>query len=292
MSYFTRRSFGWTAATAVVWAGRAHRANAATEAALTALEAAHGGRLGVAAFDADSGRRLGYRAAETFPMCSTHKFLSAAAVLALVDRGERHLDQPVPYSAADLLSYAPITRAHVADGSMTLGALCAAALQWSDNTAANLLLTQIGGPAGWTRYARSVGDTVSRLDRTEPTLNTAIPGDLRDTTTPNAMLGDLRAVLIGDALSEASRQTLEAWMLGGTITGPLLKAGVPKDWRVADKSGSGDHGTRNDIGILLRPHAPPILAAVYYTNSPAPTADQNAVIAAVARIIATRFGGT
>ena len=208
-----------------------------------------------------------------------------------IDRGQLRLGQAIPYSAADLLSYAPITRAHVTAGSMTLGALCAAALQWSDNTAANLLLAQIGGAAGWTRYARSIGDTVSRLDRTEPTLNSAIPGDPRDTTSPDAMLGDLHTILLGRVLSQASRRQLEDWMLGGTITGPLLKAGVPENWRVADKSGSGDHSTRNDIGIMLRPHAAPIVAAVYYTGSPAPMAQQNAVIAAAGRIIADRFGG-
>jgi beta-lactamase class A len=289
MPDFTRRTFIWTGAAAAAWAGVVHQANAATEAGLAALEAAHGGRLGVAVLETGSGRRFGYRADERYPMCSTHKFLGVGAVLKRVDRGELHLGQRVPYSAADLLSYAPITRAHVAEGSMTLGALCAAALQWSDNTAANLLLAQIGGPAGWTRYARSIGDTVSRLDRTEPTLNTAIPGDPRDTTSPDAMLGDLHAVLLGNALSQKSRQQLEDWILGGTITGPLLKAGLPKDWRVADKSGSGDHGTRNDIGMLLPPKAAPVLTAVYYTNSPASMPRQNAVIAAVGRMIAQRF---
>ncbi len=285
----TRRSFVWTSAAAAVWAAHPHRANAATEAALAALEAANGGRLGVAAFDTGSGRRFGYRAAERFPMCSTYKVVTAAAVLARVDQGELHLEQRVPYGASDLLSYAPITRAHLAEGSMTLGALCAAALQWSDNTAANLLLAQIGGPAGWTRYARSIGDGVSRLDRTEPALNTAIAGDPRDTTSPNAMLGDLHAVLLGAALTEASRRQLEDWMLAGTITGPLLKAGLPEDWRVADKSGSGDNGTRNDIGMILRPQGKPILATVYYSNSPAPMPRQNATIAGVGRIIAKRF---
>ena len=223
-------------------------------------------------------------------MCSTHKFISVTAVLAHASTGASCISTSAsPMAPPIFLSYAPITRAHVAEGSMTLGALCAAALEWSDNTAANLLLAQIGGPAGWTRFARSIGDTVSRLDRTEPTLNSAIPGDPRDTTSPSAMLGDLNRVLLGNALTEASRQQLENWMLAGTITGPLLKAGLPKDWRVADKSGSGDHGTRNDIGIILRPQAAPILATVYYSNSPAPMPEQNAIIAAVGRIIAERF---
>jgi beta-lactamase class A len=290
MARLTRRAL-LTSASAALWAAQGHPALAATEAAFATLESTHGGRLGIAAFDTGAQARITYRAAERFPMCSTHKFLSAAAVLAGVDQGRLHLDRRIPYTKADLLSYAPITKAHVAEGSMTLGALCAAAIDWSDNTAANLLLGQIGGPAGWTRYARSIGDGVSRLDRTEPTLNSAIPGDPRDTTTPTAMLGDLDTVLLGQALTEASRKQLQDWMLASSITGPLIKAGVPKDWRVGDKSGSGDHGTRNDIGIILRPGKAPILAAIYYTASPLDMAGQNKVVAAAAAIIAQRFGG-
>src|SRR5262249_382697 len=150
-------------------------------------------------------RRIAYRPREHFAMCSTHKFLSTAAVLAQVDRGRLSLDRQVPYSRAELLGYAPVTKQHVEAGSMTVDALCAAAIEWSDSTAAKLLLKLIDGPDGWTHYARSLGDTVSRLDRTEPGLNSAIPGDIRDTTTPGAMNHDLDAVLLGTALSEASR---------------------------------------------------------------------------------------
>lgn len=264
-------------------------ARAEAPASLTALESAHGGTLGVSALDTGSGQRISYRGEQRFPMCSTHKVLSVAAILTAVDQGRLSLDQRIPYSAADLLSYAPITRAHVSQGEMTLGALCAAALDWSDNTAANLLLAQIGGPAGWTRYARSIGDAVSRLDRNEPTLNTAIPGDPRDTTTPNAMLADLNRILLGQVLSARSRQQLTDWMLASSITCPLIKAGVPKDWRVADKSGSGEHGTRNDIGLILRSQKAPILATIYLTGSPLDLAGQNTVVAAVASVIAARF---
>jgi beta-lactamase class A len=261
------------------------------KADLAALEAAHGGRLGVAALDTGSGRRVSYRAGERFAMCSTTKVLTASAILTMVEQGRLQLDSQVHYRSADLLAYAPITRKNVATGFMTVDALCAAAIEWSDNTAENLLLGLIGGPAGWTRYARSIGDTTSRLDRTEPTLNTAIPGDPRDTTTPGAMLRDLHVVLLGAALNEASRQRLENWMLGNAITSGLLRAGVPNGWRVGDKSGSGDHATRNDIGIILPPRSAPILAAVYFTGSPGSASSRDQVIADVGRTLTATFPG-
>ena len=174
------------------------------ERRIAAIEARAGGRLGVAALATGSNRRIEHRASERFPMCSTFKLLAAAAVLHRIDQKRDQLNRMVPYTAADLLEYAPVTREHVKEGGMTLSALCAAALDYSDNTAGNLLIRLIGGPAALTRYARSLGDEVTRLDRLEPYLNSARPGDERDTTTPAAMLGNLRALLLGDALSPAS----------------------------------------------------------------------------------------
>ncbi len=258
--------------------------------ALAALESKHGGRLGVAALDTGSGRRIGYRAEERFAMCSTHKFLTAAAILTKVDQGQMTLDRRVPYDRSDLLEYAPITRKNADTGFMTLDALCAAAIEWSDNTAANLLLGLIDGPPGWIRYARSIGDATSRLDRIEPALSTAIPGDPRDTTTPDAMVRDLNLVLVGEVLSDASRTRLESWMFASKINGNLLHAGLPSGWRVGDKSGSGDHGTRNDVGIIVPSGAAPIVAAVYYTESIEPLASREQVIAEAGRIIAQSLG--
>jgi beta-lactamase class A len=257
---------------------------------LAALESKHGGRLGVVAFDTGLGRRIEYRAAERFAMCSTHKFLTTAAILTMADQQQMKLDRRVPYGRADLLEYAPITRKNVDTGFMTVDALCAAAIEWSDNTAANLLLELIGGPPGWTRYARSIGDAASRLDRIEPALNTAIPGDPRDTTTPDAMVRDLGLVLVGKALSDASRTRLENWMFDSKIDSNLLHADLPNRWRVGDKSGSGDHGTRNDIGIIVPPGGVPIVAAVYYTESVEPRSSREQVIAEAGRIIALSLG--
>ncbi len=258
--------------------------------ALAALEARNGGRLGVAALDIGSERGGGYRADERFPMCSTHKLLTAAAILTMVDQGRMELDRRIPYGATDLLEYAPIARKNFGSGFMTVDALCEAAIQWSDNTAANLVLGLIGGPAGWTRYARSIGDATSRLDRTEPSLNSAIAGDPRDTTTPDAMVRDLNVVLVEKDLSDASRTRLMNWMLGAKVTDTLLRAGLPKGWRVGDKSGSGERGSRNDIGIILPSAGAPIRAAVYYTQSVEQSASRDKVIAEVGRIIARDLG--
>lgn len=276
------------AAGACAVAGSARARDGALDA-LATLEAERGGRLGVSVLDAGTRRRLDHRADERFPMCSTHKFLTAAAVLDRVDRGALELDRKVAFTSADLLAYAPIVRQHVEAGRMTVEALAAAATAWSDNTADNLLLALLGGPAGWTRHARSLGDGVSRLDRIEPALNTGIPGDPRDTTSPAAMVRNLDAILLGTALSQDSRARLESWMLDSPVTGALLRAGLPKGWRVADKSGAGDNGTRNDIAMIVRPGAAPLLAAVYCTQVPGDLAARDRLLADTARIVARAF---
>ncbi len=256
-----------------------------TQAHLRAIETGIGGRLGVAVLDTGSGARMMHRADELFPLASTFKFLAAAAALHKVDDGGARLDQIVRYSQADVLSYAPVTSAHVADG-MTLADLCAAAVEVSDNTAGNLLLREIGGPAGLTQYMRSLGDGKTRLDRTEPTLNTAIPGDPRDTTTPAAMVADMQAILLGTALVAASRQNLETWLANCKTGGKRLRAGLPASWLVGDKTGGGDNNTANTIAILRPPGRAPILAAVYCTGSKAAAKDIDAAHAEVARLIA------
>lgn len=299
----TRRTFSALTASALLFAGvpavaktaspassREEAKLAAAHKAIAELAAKNGGRLGVYVRDTGSGRQISYHASELFAMCSTHKFLTAAAILSMVDKGKLQLNQPVYYTQADILSYAPVTKAHVQQGFMAITDLCAAAIEWSDNTAANLLLKLIGGPAGWTQFARSLGDHVSRLDRIEPSLNEATPGDPRDTTAPESMAEDLNTVLLGPVLTPSSRQLLEGWMLDNQITNSLLRAGMPTGWRVADKSGSGENGTRNDIGLILPP-APrlPIIATVFYTDSPQDAAGRDALIAQVGQIIAATF---
>jgi beta-lactamase class A len=272
----------------------ADRPKAAAERHLAAIEtrlgARVGGRLGVAILDTADGSSLKYRADERFPLCSTFKVLAAAAVLTRVDDGSEQLGHRVPYTARDLdTHYAPVTTAHLAQGAMTIEDLCAAAIEWSDNTAANLLLRTIGGPAGLTRYVRSLDDALTRLDRTEPTLNAATPGDLRDTTSPEAMVRDLRRLLLGRALSATSRRRLETWMVAARTGGKRLRAGVPSTWVVGDKTGSGDHGTTNVVAILRPPARAPILAAVYMTAMPGPAEARDAAHAEIGRLVATVF---
>lgn len=255
-------------------------------ARLAALEARIGGRLGVAALDTGSGHRLEYRSAERFPLCSTFKVLLAGAVLAKVDAGRESLDRRIPYSQADLIEHSPVTTAHLAEGSLSVEALCAAAVQDSDNAAANLLLSTLGGPRAVTAFVRILGDGMTRLDRNEPSLNEAAPGDPRDTTTPTAMVGALNALLLGPTLTATSRQRLEGWMVACTTGRAKLRAGLPADWIVGDKTGSGQRGTMNDIAILRPPRRAPILVAVYATGSKASWADREAMIAEVGRIVA------
>ncbi|MEH3145979.1 MAG: class A beta-lactamase [Methylobacterium frigidaeris] len=256
---------------------------------LAALERADGGRLGVAVLDTGTGRRLEHRAAERFPLCSTFKMIAAAAILARADRGEDSLERRVAYGPGDLLDYAPVTRERVAEGGMSLADLCAAAVVWSDNTAANLMLATLGGPEGLTRFIRRQDDGITRLDRTEPTLNEAAPGDPRDTTTPAAMLGLLRRLLVGDALAPASRERLVGWMIESPTGAGRLRAGLPPGWVVGDKTGTGDNGTANVVALVRRPGAAPLLAAVYLTGSPASPEARNALHADIGRLVAATF---
>jgi len=249
------------------------------------IEKRAGGRLGVAAIDTATGKRIGWRAGERFPMCSTFKALMVACVLHKVDRGQERLDRLVSYGKADLLDYAPVARAHVGKGGMKLSELAAAVIELSDNTAANLLLDSIGGPAGYTRFARTIGDTHTRLDRNEPALNTSIPGDVRDTTTPSAMAEDLNRVLLGDVLSPASRKLLTGWMIGCKTAGNRIPAGLPKGWISGNKTGTGQNGSTNDIAIVWPPGRKPMLLSVYYTGSKADMKARETVLADVARIV-------
>ena len=263
------------------------------EARLAAIEHRLEGRLGVAVLDTGSGRRLTHRASERFAMCSTFKFLAAAAVLSRVDQSVDRLDRFVHYGPEDLLEYAPITKQHVKDGGMALEALAAAAIEYSDNTAANLLLETIGGPAGLTRFVRELGDGVTRLDRNEPTLNVVNAGDVRDTTSPGAMLEDMKMLLLGtQALSTASQQLLTTWIVANTTGGDRLRAGLPATWRVGDKTGTGANGATNDIAIAWPPGSSPILIASYFTDSPASLVDRNGALAEVGHIVASASGGT
>ena len=267
---------------------------AAWRSAMQALEATlQGARLGVAVLDTATGRTWGWREDERFPLASTFKMALAGWMLALVDQGKESLAQRVHFEREALVPYSPATEKHAGRTGMTVGELCEAAVTLSDNTAANLLLARHGGPAGYTAFLRSVGDDVTRLDRIEPALNEALPGDPRDTTTPAAMGRTLQRLALGDALSAASRAQLTAWLVVNKTGDRRLRAGVP-GWRVGDKTGTGALGSSNDIGVLWPPGgAAPLVVACYMTGgAPAAPAVRDAAIAQVARqAAALRAGG-
>jgi len=252
-----------------------------------AIEAASGGRLGVAVLAGD-GSIDGQRLDERFPLCSTFKWLAAACVLHRVDAGAESLQRRVRFDRSVLLPHSPLTAPHAGRDGMTLAQLCEAAITQSDNAAANLLLRSFGGPPALTAFARRLGDRTTRLDRREPDLNEGRPGDPRDTTTPRAMVHALHRALVGDALSPASRAQLARWMEACATDGDKLRAALPAGWRLGSKTGSGGHGTSNDVGIFWPPSGAPVLVAVYLTGSTASDAERARAIARVAAEVTAR----
>lgn len=251
------------------------------------LEQRYGARLGVEAIDTGTGRRVSHRADERFAFASTNKTFIAAAVLQSATT--RDLDTVVRYGEEDLLDHAPIATRHVRDG-MTVRALIDAALRTSDNTAANLLVERLGGPAAVQRFLRSIGDRTTSVDRVEPDLNTAVPGDRRDTTTPAAFARDLRSVLLGRALPDADRALLARTMRANTTGGPHIRAGVPAGWTVEDKTGSGSFGTRNDIAVIRPPGRAPIVLVLLTARTAEDADSQDALLADATRLAMRALG--
>ena len=249
--------------------------------AIARIEAESGGRLGVALHDTGTGRRFAYRGNERFAMCSTFKLLLAGAVLARVQQRAERLDRRLPIHGSDAIGHAPFTTKRIG-GTATVAELCRAMVVESDNGAANLMLATIGGPAALTRFLRHTGDTVTRLDRTEPSLNEATPGDPRDTTTPLAMLGSAERLWLGLVLAPANRAQLTNWAIECRTGLERLRAGLPTGWRAGDKTGTGDRGTYNDVAIFWPPQRKPVLVTSYLSESKLGTDAGNAIHAKVA----------
>ncbi|WP_199511394.1 class A beta-lactamase [Nucisporomicrobium flavum] len=289
MADFTRRTLitGGASAAALLLLPGAARATSG----LPDLERRYAARIGAYALDTGNGRVVRHRSSELFPLLSTFKVIASAAVL---DRA-RHcepglMDRVIHYSADDLVSYSPITEQHVEDG-MTVAELCRAAITYSDNTAGNLILDRIGGPAGVTRYVRGLGDRVTRLDRYETDLNLWSPTEVRDTTTPEAAGRDLRALTLGSALHPDDRAQLVAWLRANTTGGQRIRAGLPADWTIGDKTGSGDaYGPANDLALVQPPAGAPLIMAVYTNKLAADAAYENALIAETATVLARSLG--
>ncbi|MEU3464751.1 class A beta-lactamase [Streptomyces sp. NPDC006733] len=252
-----------------------------TARAFADLEQQFGARLGVYALDTGSGRTVTHRPDERFAYASTCKALLAGVIL------HHHtlpqLDRLVRYSRADLISNSPITEQHVATG-LTLRALCDAAIRYSDNAAANLLFREIGGPRGLQDALRALGDTVTRCDRYEAALSDAVPGDLRDTSTPRALADDLRAYVLGSALPADKRALLTDWLQRNTTGDHTIRAGTPAGWQVGDKTGTGGYGTRNDIAILWPPAAAPLVLAVLSRRATQDATRNDALLAGAAKV--------
>jgi beta-lactamase class A len=270
-------SVGWTSVTiagddGIVAAARSAEAN---------LKA----KVGLAVHDTGSGRTWLRNADDRFPMASTFKALACAALL---DAGPQKLATTVTIAQGDLQSYAPVTRTMVGR-TVPASELCAITLRTSDNTAANKVLEVLGGPAAVTSFLRSIGDATTRLDRTEPELNEGRPGDPRDTTTPSAIADTMNRLILGTALEVDARRQLAEWLVGNEVGGPLLRAGIPADWRIADRTGAGGFGTRGVVAVMWPPARAPIVAAIYVTATDASMDDRNAAIAGIGRAIAAQF---
>lgn len=250
-----------------------------------ALERASRGRLGVAILDTATGARFATRGDERFPMCSTFKLILAAAILARVDRSLDRLDRRIAVARSDMVPNSPVTETRVG-GHATVAELCHATMTRSDNAAANLLLPAVGGPAGITRFVRALGDIRTRLDRIEPELNDVRPGDPRDTTTPGAMLALFRRLTLGSVLKPASRDLFTNWLLANKTGDPRLRAGLPKNWQVGDKTGASGRGHDNDVAIIWPPAREPLLVASYIADSPLDLAGSNIVHARLGALIA------
>lgn len=265
------------------------QATARREDAIAALERDYNTTIGLAAMNLHTGTRLAHRAGERFPMLSVFKVLAAAAVLRDHDVHGETLDRRVWFPPADVLEYAPVAAEHV-DTGMTVAQMCTAALQLSDNTAGNLLLREIGGPRGLSAFARSLGDRATRLDRWEPDLNTALPGDDRDTTTPAAIARTFARLLVGHALAPRDRRRLRAWMEDNQTSAGRFRAGLPEGWRLADKTGAGDYATNNDVGVAWTPSGTPVVIAALTRRDESDADRDNAVLADIARLVVARLG--
>lgn len=253
---------------------------------VAALEAAAQCRLGVYIIDTATGREHGHRPDERFMMLSSFKLLASALVLARAEQGLDSLQRRIRYTREDLVPWSPVTEKHVGGDGLSLAQLCEATITTSDNTAANLILASYGGPGALTAYARSLGDTVTRLDRTEPELNLPSGAAMLDTTTPRAMTQTLQKLLVGDALAATSRATLLQWLKANTTGGKRLRAGVPAGWSVGEKTGT-NRTDANDVGIAWPPGRAPLLVSAYLADSSAPAAAREAALAGVGRLLAT-----
>lgn len=252
-------------------------------------EGASGARIGVAMIDSNTKTVVSYRGDERFPFNSTHKVISCAALLHDVDQGKVTLTETVAFTKADLLEYSPVTEKFVVPKNMSFQQLCRAAIEMSDNTADNLILKKLGGIASFNAFLRSQGDNTTHLDRFEPDLNEAVPGDQRDTTTPKAMSQSIARLLLGNTLSSASRAQLTEWMINDQVANDVLRSVLPAGWRIADKTGTGGYGSRGIVAVVWPQQQNPQVMVIYLAETTLSIQQRNQVIARIGKAIFTQL---
>lgn len=288
MSIFSRRAFSLVLITICLVVSffffTEKSATPSSSAKFEQLELSLSGHIGVFAINTATGDYISYRADERFPLCSTFKALLAAAFLKRSEKMPDLLNQKIKYSSDDIVEYSPITEQHLEEG-MTISELCAASVQYSDNTAANLLMKELGGPEAVTAFARSISNNEFRLDRWETELNTAIPGDARDTATPRSMAHSLLKLSLQDGLGDSQRQQLNEWLIGNTTGASRIRAGIPEGWLVGDKTGGGSYGTSNDIAVIWPLNRAPVIISIYSTQNDENAKPRNDLVASATRIV-------
>ena len=265
----------------LVFGARLARATAPSSDAIATIEHVHGGRLGVFALETVTGRTLAWRADETFPMQSTFKGPLAAMVLSRVQAHQQRLDEELAYGPSDMMPASPVTAAHLQRGKLPVGELTAAILEFSDNTAANLLLAHVGGPAALTRYVRSLGDNATEILR--PEMRNPPPTGF-NTTEPRAFAMLMQTMLLGATLQPKWRAQLRTWMAANHPGRTRLRAAFPSAWSAADRTGTGD-GICNDGAVAWPPRRAPLTMAVFYVAPGMELALQEAVMRKISHAI-------
>jgi beta-lactamase class A len=287
-----RQLLGWLAAAPLGLALPAWALNdsplMASRQELARLEKSFSGSIGVYLLDTQKRRHFSYQGEKRYAFCSTFKALLGAAILHKSSQEADLLEREMTLNSSDFVAYSPVTEKHK-DGSMRIADLCAATIQTSDNTAANALLRELGGPAELTAYMRSIGDNAFRLDRWETELNSALPGDLRDTSTPSAMANSLQKLVLGNALAEPQKQLLKDWLIGNTTGNTRIRAGLPQGWIVGDKTGTGDYGNAHDIAVVWPPSRAPFVLAIYTSRKKKDSEARSDIIAEVTRVVVQQW---
>lgn len=250
------------------------------------IESRLSARVGVSVIDLETGDVWSHKGDELFPTNSTFKAFLCAAVLDAGDSGKTDLERSVTIQKSDLVTYSPVTEKRVGGEGFTIEELCEVTVTTSDNAAANLVMKEIGGPQALTGYLRRIGDQMTRADRWEPDSNTGIPGDERDTTTPTAAADTLKKLVLEDTLEAGSRKKLTGWLVGNKVGNSTLRAGIPPSWKIADKTGAGGNGSRNNIAVVWPDGRKPVVIAVYITQTTASFDARNKAIAEIGSALA------